>query len=269
MAQRFVVILLCFAVFTGCKKDIASNLSINNLIETAPHIQKAVTLELNGSIGGFYEALPSRYSETNKDYPLLISFHGAGQLGNAGNQLPLVLNDGIAQLIFQKKFPPNFSVQGKNFSFVVLSPQFNKNPSLEEVDEFIQYAKTKYRIDIKRIYLAGLSMGGFITSRIAAANPSQFAAIVPVSGAENDTAVCRSIAQGKLPVWAFHNRYDPEVNVTGTQDFITLLNGFKPDISPRLTVFNASRHDAWTAAFDPNYKEEGVNIYEWMLQYTR
>lgn len=269
MIQRFIYILTLFIIFTGCKKDITSGLSINDFIETAPPIQKAVTLEINGSINGFYEALPSRYSKTNKNYPLLVCFHGAGQLGNGGNQLPLVLNDGIAQLIFLEKFPPNFSVQGKNFSFVVLSPQFNKYPSLEEVNEFIQYAKTNYHIDTTRIYLAGLSMGGFITSRMGAADPAQFAAIVPVSGAQNDTAVCRSIAQGKLPVWAFHNKYDPAINIAGTEEFISMLQGFKPDVSPRLTVFNASKHDAWTAAFNPLYKDEGINVYEWMLQYTR
>lgn len=269
MVQRFVFVLLCTACFTGCKKDVTSGLSINNPVETEPPVQKAVNTQINGSINGFYEALPARYSATKIHYPLLVCFHGGGQIGKGGNDLPLVLNDGIAQLISLKKFPSNFSVQGNNFSFVVLSPQFNKYPSLEEVNEFIQYAKNTYRIDTKRIYVAGLSMGGFITSRMGAEYPSQFAAIVPVSGAQNDTSVCRKISQGKLPVWAFHNKYDPAINVSGTEDFISMLHGFKPDVSPRLTVFNASKHDAWTAAFDPSYKEEGLNIYEWMLQYSR
>ena len=269
MVQRFVFIFLCIAVIAGCKKDNASNLSTNDLIETAPPVQKAVDIKINGSINGFYEALPARYPVTNINYPLLVSLHGGGQMGNGGNDLPLVLNDGIAQIIAAKKFPPNFSVQGNNLSFVVLSPQFNKYPSLEEVNEFIQYATTKYRIDAKRIYLAGLSMGGFITSRMGGAYPSQFAAIVPVSGAQNDTAVCRGIAQGKLPVWALHNRYDSSIDLAGTAEFISMINNSKPAVSPRLTVFNASQHDAWTAAFDPLYKEEGLNVYEWMLQYSR
>lgn len=269
MVHRFVFVLLCFAVFTGCKKDVISNLSINNLIETAPHVQKAVNMEINGSINGFYEALPAHYPETSNSYPLLISLHGGGQIGNGGNDLPLVLNDGVAQLISSKKFPPSFSVLGNNFSFIVLSPQFNKYPSLEEVHEFLQYAKRRYRIDTSRIYLAGLSMGGFITSRMGAEYPAQFAAIVTVSGAENDTSICRRIALGSLPVWAFHNRYDPSINFSGTEGFISLLKSFGSKVAPRLTVFNASSHDAWTAAFNPSYKEEGMNIYEWMLQYSR
>lgn len=269
MVQRFVFSLLCFVVVAGCRKDSTSALSLNNPVETAPPVQKAVTKDINGSINGFYEALPARYSETKVNYPLLISFHGAGQIGNGGNNLPLVLNDGIAQLISLKKFPSSFSVQGNSFSFVVLSPQFNKYPSLEEADEFIRYAKTNYRIDTTRIYLVGLSMGGFIASRMGAQYPSQFAAIVPISGAQNDTSVCRGIAQGRLPVWAFHNRYDPSINLAGIEEFILMLSSFKPAVSPRLTVFNASKHDAWTAAVDPTYKEEGINIYEWMLQYSR
>lgn len=269
MVQRLVFFLLFFVVFTSCKKDVTSVLSVNDLVETALPVQKAVNVPINGSINGFYEALPGHYSKTNKNYPLLVCLHGGGQLGNGGNDLPLVLNDGVAQLISSKKFPPSFTVKGNNFSFVVLNPQFNKYPSLEEVKEFIQYAKKNYRIDTTRMYLTGLSMGGFITSRMGAEYPSQFAAIAPVSGAQNDTSVCRRIAAGKLPVWTFHNRFDPSINFAGMEEFISLLNGFKPDITPRFTVFNSSKHDAWTAAYDPAYKEEGINIYEWMLQYSR
>ncbi len=84
MNERLIFIVILFTVLTGCKKDFTVGLSINNLIETAPPVQKAVNSQINGSINGFYEALPARYSETKINYPLLVCFHGAGQLGKRG-----------------------------------------------------------------------------------------------------------------------------------------------------------------------------------------
>jgi hypothetical protein len=80
---------------------------------------------------------------------------------------------------------------------------------------------------------------------------------------------CRSIAEANLPVWELHNADDPLANVSDAQRFISYISGFNPITPPRFTVFNAYGHDAWTTALDPGYKEDGMNIYEWMLQYTR
>ena len=98
---------------------------------------------------------------------------------------------------------------------------------------------------------------------------SELAAIVPMSGAVDDTTVCRNIAKGKLPVWIFQNSEDPVVEVGFAKNYVSLINKFTPVYPPRLTIFINNIHDAWTPALDPLYKENGLNIYEWMLQYSR
>ena len=245
---------------------------MNDVVETLPAIQKPVTVKIIDAVGGYYEALPALYSQTTKSYPLLLFIPGAGQYGNGALDLPYVLNDGVAQLLDEKKFPPNFNVNGRNFSMIVLSPQFSYYPSNYDVAVFINYAKQKYRIDSTRIYMAGLSLGGFVTSDFAAENTSMIAAAVPMAGVlitGNVTERCEKIADGKLPIWAFHNIDDPTINSSGTMSFVSMINSDKPVVPARLTLFKAAVHDAWTQAINPTYKENNMNIYEWMLQYTK
>ncbi len=84
---------------------------------------------------------------------------------------------------------------------------------------------------------------------------------------------CKSLADGRLPIWLyFTTDGDQVINIDESKNFISLLNSFNPAIPPRFTIFpmfGLSGHDAWTKATDPLYKENNMNIYEWMLQYAR
>lgn len=266
----FVYLGLFLMSFMSCRKtSLNREASVNDIIETAPLVLTRDSSVINSAINGMYVTLPGHYPVTTKSYPLLIFIHGGGQIGSTPGDLTLLLNDGIAQLIYISKFPPNFSVSGKNYSFIILNPQFNKYPNSSEIEDIILFAKRTYRVDTSRIYLSGLSMGGFVTTQMGGDYTSQLAAIVAVSGVTNDTTVCRNIAAGKLPVWAFHNDEDPTINISTAQNFISMTNSFEPLMPAKLTVFKAAVHDAWTEALNPRYKEGNLNVYEWMLQYSR
>jgi predicted peptidase len=272
--KNLLALVLFMAIFAGCKKNDSPQPSAanNSIVEVNPPSQKPVTININQYIGGYYESLPAHYQVTTKKYPLLIFLHGAGQQGDGGKDLPLVLNDGIAKSISQKIFPPNFNVNGNDFSFVVLSPQLRSMPSDSMVLSFLNYALAHYRIDQSRIYLAGISMGGILTTEMGGHFTARFAAVVPVSGASYGTdkeSNAANIAAGGLALWAFHNSGDPVMSSTVTTDFVNLINSHHPSIPAMMTIFQASVHDAWTKAFDPSYKENNMNVYEWMLQYKR
>lgn len=245
------------------------------IIETIPAILKPFTVTINNTILGYYSAVPASYDTNSKFYPLLVSVHGAGQYGNGALDLPLLLNDGVPQLLDEKKFPPNFKVNGENFSFIVMAPQlqFTRDPETEVIKSFIEYAVKHYRIDTTRIYLTGLSLGGTIASDLAAKYPSLLAAIVPMAGVSlADSAMynkCGTIAHSNIPVWIFHNSNDPISASSQAQNYFSTINKFNPKIPPRLTLFDQSKHDAWTRALDPAYKENNRNIYEWMLQFSK
>ena len=122
----------------------------NQLVETGVATQTLDSTNVTNATNGFYVSLPGHYNETTKNYPLLVSIHGGGQTGTADSALHLLLNDGLAQLIQLKKFPASFTVNGQNFSFIVLAPQFNGYPSSQQVEDVILYAKRHSRVDASR-----------------------------------------------------------------------------------------------------------------------
>ncbi|HLA51880.1 MAG TPA: hypothetical protein VK618_01165, partial [Flavitalea sp.] len=71
------------------------------------------------------------------------------------------------------------------------------------------------------------------------------------------------------PVWSFHNQGDDVVDVGNTTSHIEMITAVKPDYPYRMTIWPSGEHDAWTEATDPEYREEGKNMYEWILQYSR
>jgi predicted peptidase len=269
-----MMLLLFVVIFASCKKNDGPQPSAanNTIVELNPPAQKPVTVNINQYVGGYYESVPNHYQVTTKKYPLLIFLHGAGQEGDGGKDLPLVLNDGIAKMISQKIFPPDFKVDTNHFSFVVLSPQFRAMPSDSMVLSFVNYALEHYRIDQSRIYLVGISMGGILTTEMAGHFSSRFAAVVPISGSSFGTDKefnATNIASAGIALWGFHNSGDPVMPSTVTTEFVNLVNSHHPSIPGRLTIFQSALHDAWTKALDPSYKENNMNIYEWMLHYKK
>ncbi len=260
--------------FSACKKDHLPKgpVPADDSIEVKAPVQTPVYVKINNVIGGYYQALPAMYGITTKSYPTLISIHGGGQTGNGNTQLPFLLNDGVAKMIAQGKFPAHFTVDGKIFSFIVLSPQFTKYPGEAEVQSFIDYAKKKYRIDDTRLYITGLSLGGYVASDMGAAYTSEIAAIVPFSGVSVSGDLktkAANIAKGKLPAWYFINSGDTTVSVASLNKFTDLIKSNNPAVPPKSTVFQQSGHDSWSKVLDSTYKEDGVNIFEWMLHYHR
>jgi predicted peptidase len=271
MIKHPLLLAACILLLSvSCRKRADGAASIDDIIVETESPRLVLETELiQSNLNGLYVSLPALYPKTTKKYPLLIFIHGGGQLGQSPEDLLLLKNDGIAQLISVSKFPANFVVQGKNFSFIVLNPQFKSYPSPDDLMDILQFARKKYRVNDSRVYLSGLSMGGTAVTETAGVYTSTFAAIVPISGATNDTVLCKNIAAGALPVWALHNDKDPTVSVEIARNFISLVNGSDAKMPPKLTIFNSAVHDAWTQAIRSDFKEGGLNIYEWMLQYTR
>jgi Predicted peptidase len=234
-------------------------------------VQTARYINIGSNVHAFYEYLPQGYSSGSGSYPLIVFLHGLGELG-AGNSstLPAVANNGLPRLIRDGKFPASFTVNGTTHRFIVISPQFVAWPSAKDISDVIEYAVKTYRVNQQRIYVTGLSMGGGGTWGIAseAAYNKRLAAIVPVCGALYPaTARTNVVADSKIPAWATHNNGDPTVSVDWTNDWIRLIKARDPNADVKKSIFNSSSHDAWTHTYDPNFRENGVNIYEWMLQH--
>jgi dienelactone hydrolase len=191
-------------------------------------------------------------------------------VGNGKEDLKMLLINGLAQRVAEGNFPGSFTSGGASYSFVMIFPQFRIWPKPEDVQAVIDHALQNYRIDPKRVYLAGMSMGGGTTWDYAAVHGRNLAAMVTICGAsQGDSATNRLIAETNTPVWAFHNQGDKIVNVGFTTSHIQMITAVNPDYPYRMTIWPSPEHDAWTEATNPEYREEGKNMYEWMLQYTR
>jgi predicted peptidase len=271
LLQQVMGILCLTLIVTSCKKhnDDAIPADPDNAIETKAPTQQPNTASVTTNIQGYYSSVPHYYQYTTKKYPLLISIPGGGQYGNGGSDLPKVLYDGVAQLIDAKKFPPNFTVNGENFSFIVLSPQLKDYPAPAEIGAFISYAEAHYRIDSSRIYVTGLSVGGEAAGDAAGSFPLEIAAIAPMSGESKSAQASAAIASNNIPVWDFHNSGDTVVNISESNNFIAMINSHSPAIPPKQTIFQSTKHDSWTQALNPSYKENNMNVYEWMLHYKK
>jgi hypothetical protein len=104
-----------------------------------------------------------------------------------------------------------------------------------------------------------------------------FAAMVTFGGVPQIDAdlqgKCELMVDNDLPIWHFHNRDDEAWPYAEAEEFIRVLNSLNPATPPLLTTFEVgegkSKHDSWTRGTNPEYKENGKNIYEWMLGYVK
>ena len=239
---------------------------------------------INAHCHGFYEYLPQGYSTGSQLYPMIVFLHGIGECGDgSAAQLPYVLRNGPPKLISQGTFPVSFTVNNQTFKFIVISPQFSVWPQPTDVDSVVNYALAHYRVDPNKVYLTGLSMGGGATweypGSTTAPYGAKLAAIVPICGGSSPSMYrAQQIVKYQLAVWATHNQGDPTCNVSTTIDYIDSINkarniaiskGIPVGPAPKMTIFPVSGHDAWTQTYDPAYKENNMNVYEWMLSYTR
>ncbi|HRO48417.1 PKD domain-containing protein, partial [Agriterribacter sp.] len=230
------------------------------------------------NIKGYYESLPVNYaSQPAKKFPMIVFLHGSGERGDGSvAQLPRVLVNGPPKLINQGKFPSSFTAVGETFSFIVISPQSKESSNYtSSIDSLIKYCIDKYRVDEDRIYLTGLSLGGYMSWRYASqskANASRIAAMLLVCGGvvPRGQEAC-NIASANVPFWATNNSGDTGAPPWKSDSCVKSVNACIPAPNPKakLTIFNANGHDAWSKTYDPNFREDGLNVYEWMLSHKK
>jgi predicted peptidase len=190
--------------------------------------------------------LPKAYGRTAKAWPLILFLHGAGE---CGTDLEKVKVHG----------PPKL-VQNKNdFPFIVLAPQSPKfGWSIRALDTLLESILNTYKVDKDRVYLTGLSMGGFGTWALAAAHPQNFAALVPICGGGKQAHVKRL---KDLPIWVFHGARDRVVPVARSREMVEALRAV--DSNVLYTEYPDAGHDSWTRTYD------NPDLYKWLLKQRR
>ncbi|MGD9144751.1 MAG: prolyl oligopeptidase family serine peptidase [Anaerolineae bacterium] len=194
--------------------------------------------------------LPQDYHKhLGKEWPLILFLHGAGE---RGDDLALVKTHGIAKIVEEEP----------NFPFIAISPQCPENTRWWEytrtLKAILDQVMAEFAVDEQRIYLTGLSMGGFGTWSLAMDYPDLFAAIAPICGGglSDFVAVIKDV-----PVWAFHGAKDLAVPLQASQRMVDALRAVGGNV--KFTVYPGVGHDSWTQTY------ENPELYEWFLQHSR
>ncbi len=194
-------------------------------------------------------------ADTMRRYPLVIFLHGSGERGNDNDaQLKWgVMNFATDKMM--KMYPAlviapqcptgmtwsNFS-RSNNNRLMKLQPVASKPMAL--VIELIQQLSKKMPVDTNRIYITGLSMGGYGTFDAIERYPDLFAAAMPICGG-GDTSIAASIAH--IPMWIFHGSEDAAVNPLNSVDMLQAL--MKAGAHPGYTQLPETGHFSWIAAY--------------------
>lgn len=192
--------------------------------------------------------LPESYQNDTAAIPLLIYLHGGSHRGNDLNKLK---GYGLPSLIDK----------GHNYNFIIASPQCPDTTYWSRVDWFdslYNELTSKYRIDKNRVYVTGISMGGYGAWHAAMDFPDKIAAIVPLCGGCNDSLeICRI---NHIPVWTFHGTADTTIRINETECLVNRLNNCNGNV--RFTRIENAGHDI-------TYIFEKQEIYNWLLEQRR
>lgn len=186
-------------------------------------------------------------AEAGEKWPLLLFLHGAGE---RGHDLTRVRRNGPLAVLGEVAIPP----------MIIVAPQC---PPEQTWDNDILFAlldeiEATQPVDPDRVYVTGVSMGGFGTWSMALADPTRFAAIVPICGGAFPYIAYRL---KRLPIWAFHGALDDVVPLYESERMVDAIRRAGGD--PRLTVYPDAAHDAWT----PTYRNR--ELYDWLLAHRR
>ena len=235
-------------------------------------------------------SLPTGYdAEAGKAWPMILFLHGSGERGTdpwkvAIHGPPKLLRGNVpapAPIPGTKAMPAaapetpeararrEAAAKALAENFIVVSPQCPANVQWDDdaIGALLDEIAVKHRVDAKRVYLTGLSMGGFGTWSYAMKNPGRFAAIVPICGGGEPSTV-RRMARTKraeltsLPVWVFHGAKDPTVPLSESQQMVDALKQAGAT-SVQFTIYPEAKHDSWTETYN------NPELYAWLLRHTR
>lgn len=246
-------------------------LSVNVFgVEIQPFLARTHTnTQISSTAIPYRLCVPLAYDST-KSYPLVLFLHGAGQRGN-DNVAQYTYGEGAtlwAQTPNQQKYPcfvvspqcpsgkqwvnTNWSYGSYNQDNIPISEQ------LSMVLDILDSLKREFNVDTTKIYVTGMSMGGYGTWDLITRFPKKFAAAVICCGAGDPTKAGKIRT---LPLQVFHSSDDPTVPVSGSRDMVNAINALGVnDRGNYYTEYTDKGHGCWYAA----YATPG--LVDWLFQ---
>ena len=214
-----------------------------------------------------YRLAAPQFPEAGKKYPLILFLHGSGECGTDNQKQ---LNVGLPTLVstlLKRPAPEPVIIAAPQCSptnVFVKGLAFNESyamsaepaPSLAMAQELVRHLVAERQADPDRLYITGLSLGGFGTWDAIQREPGFFAAAVPVCGG-GDTRRARTLKA--LPIWVFHGDADKNVPVDCSRRMVRALRE-SGSRAVRYTEYPGVAHNAWDSAYADK------EMIEWLLR---
>lgn len=228
-------LFICIICFISC-----------DLISKKPNSIQQPSSTDKANIYKYLSFEPDNYNP-DSECALMIFLHGAGE---RGENLEMLKVHG----------PPMQIQNGKKFDCLILAPLCPKEVwwDVERLEQTLKAYMDLHKIDKSRIYLTGLSMGGYATWKWSCKYPDHFAAIAPICGGGDPENVA---AIKNMPTWAFHGAKDDVVDISESQIMIDALLKIKAE--PKFTIYPEADHNSWTETYD------NPEFYKWFFSHKR
>lgn len=239
----------------GVLGDLILMASILGASEETGFVLSSFKSTFDGTARSYAVFVPKRYPETRTAWPVVLFLHGYGE---SGSDVELLRRHGpIKEAMTQADFP-----------FLVVAPQCPRveygrvmnawADRAEDVMTVLTDVRSRYRVDASRMYLTGLSMGGFGAFALAARYPGLFAAVAPVCGGGNTGSAS---AYRGTPFWVFHGARDPLVPARFSTEMVEAMKAVGAPV--KLTIYPEADHDSWTVTY------ANPELYTWFLSHSR
>ena len=212
-----------------------------------------------------YRLLKPENIEEGKKYPVVLFLHGAGERGDNNTAQLQYLPEWISEPENRKKYPcfliaPQCRTNKKwanvNWGEKDSSPQPDMSEQMQVALKILKTVTEKYPVDTQRVYLTGLSMGGYGSWDLACRQPEMFAAVAPVCGGGDERQAAKLVG---VPVWAWHGDADPAVPVERSRKMIEAIK--KAGGMPKYTELPKVGHNSWVQAY-----HGPENLLPWMFE---
>lgn len=231
MKKHFLLLLVFLAQFLFAQTDIVGKVNIEILEKH--ELGYALHIPVN----------------TKEKKPLIVFLHGSGEKGTDTEKV--------------KVHGPFKYLKTHEIDAYILAPQCPEDEywDSEVLYRLIKKIEKENNIDTNRIYLTGLSMGGWGAWNLAFAHPETFAALVTIAGYVDRVPMIENCKIVAIPTRIFHGLLDDVVSVDYSIAIYKKLKTCNADI--KLTIFDDANHDSWTRVYN------NPDIYDWMFKQTK
>jgi len=249
-------LFLSLIVFTSCT-------TMNTRTKSAANVLSSESFKWKVTRSGempYAYYLPEDYTaKSGRRWPLMLFLHGAGERGSDAQRVAI-------------HGPLSMVKRGTNFPFIIIAPlcPAKERWSKEALLQLLARLERRFVVDSKRVYLTGLSMGGYGTWELGLSHPERFAALAPICGGGDVINVIlakkyetnRLAAIKTLGIWAFHGAKDTVVPPEESERMVNALKRAGCN-DVKLTIYPDAQHNSWTETYN------NPAFYEWMLKHAR